>query len=515
MQNFGIPGRAPLGDGIVEAARGDLPRGMKVRNTFLQFEDEESWMVSGEGRPPRQYTDSILERSGAHLGNDWDQNIIATLQNHLGLGESSSSSAPGTVGGPRQFDFGAGASDAMEHRPLARLVTDEDNMLGYPSVAAGGEAKLSHPFLRGGHPFLSGAKPISPDADYLSMRPSDPNNLMQNLFRPEEHCDFEEEQAPVSLDTFDRTAAKVTESGGFADPFSRPDDLGEGDPEQGKVDPAVQAMREVAGAGGGLSGCTTVMIRHIPCKYSQRKLMREINSAGFLGRYDFFYLPMDPRSHANRGFAFLNFVVPDIAEDFYRMFHGSRLKHFNSDKVIAVMPADLQGFEQNAVHYAASRVLRRKRATNSKPLFFRPLPDNLTVDDSIEVLLDQPIYTPGPVSDSNRAGAAANDWQQQQQQQQPPFPSQLGNQGLRNAVAGHPGPGRAPDTTTPVRRTGPQSLEMNGFANGENESPAAGVQAPRSGQPIPKFCGFCGNPRIKDHMFCPYCGMKFQTDAQQ
>jgi len=139
----------------------------------------------------------------------------------------------------------------------------------------------------------------------------------------------------------------------------------------------MQAARKLAEMGGGLSGHTTVMIRHVACKYTQRKLMREINGAGFMGRFDFFYLPMDPRSHANRGFAFANFFSPEIAEEFYHLFHGQQLRHFNSEKVIAVTPADLQGFEANAAHYSYSRALKHKRAPKSRPLFFRPLPPDL------------------------------------------------------------------------------------------------------------------------------------------
>ena len=37
---------------------------------------------------------------------------------------------------------------------------------------------------------------------------------------------------------------------------------------------------------------TTIMIRHIPNKYSTLSLLEEINSY-FKGKYDFFYLPMD------------------------------------------------------------------------------------------------------------------------------------------------------------------------------------------------------------------------------
>merc|ERR1719181_2298934 len=107
--------------------------------------------------------------------------------------------------------------------------------------------------------------------------------------------------------------------------------------------------------GGGLSGCTTVMIRNVPFRYTQRKLMKEINSSGFLGCYDFFYLPMDPRSHANRGFAFVNFMSSELAEIFYNTFHGNFLRHYSSEQPLAVMKADVQGFEGNAEHYASNK----------------------------------------------------------------------------------------------------------------------------------------------------------------
>ena len=53
-------------------------------------------------------------------------------------------------------------------------------------------------------------------------------------------------------------------------------------------------------------GCTTLMLRNIPMDYSQALLLTEINRAGFAGSFDFFYVPINPKSQLNRGFAFVN-----------------------------------------------------------------------------------------------------------------------------------------------------------------------------------------------------------------
>eukprot|EP00913_Durusdinium_trenchii_P023822 g22372.t1 len=58
------------------------------------------------------------------------------------------------------------------------------------------------------------------------------------------------------------------------------------------------------------------MLKNVPAKYTQRKLMRELLGAGFQGKLDFIYLPMDPRSRNARGFAFCNFSTPAAADEF-------------------------------------------------------------------------------------------------------------------------------------------------------------------------------------------------------
>lgn len=114
---------------------------------------------------------------------------------------------------------------------------------------------------------------------------------------------------------------------------------------------------------------TTVMARNLPNKYNQQMLIDELNSAGFSGTYDFLYLPIDPETNANRGYAFINFINPSYAWMMRTTYEGRKMGKFNSDKVVSVVPAALQGFEANYSHYSTARVMRG--APQTRPLFLR------------------------------------------------------------------------------------------------------------------------------------------------
>merc|ERR1719188_855708 len=111
------------------------------------------------------------------------------------------------------------------------------------------------------------------------------------------------------------------------------------------------------------------MMRNLPNKYTQRMLLTEVNEAGFLGTFDFLYLPIDPETTANRGYCFINFVSPSSAWLFKIAYEGKAMNHFNSNKVVSVAPATLQGFEANYAHYSSARVNRGDPA--ARPLFLR------------------------------------------------------------------------------------------------------------------------------------------------
>lgn len=114
---------------------------------------------------------------------------------------------------------------------------------------------------------------------------------------------------------------------------------------------------------------TTVMARNLPNEYNQQMLIDELNSAGFSGTYDFLYLPIDPETNANRGYAFINFISPSYAWMMRTAYEGRKMGKFNSDKVVSVVPAALQGFEANYSHYSTARVMRG--APQTRPLFLR------------------------------------------------------------------------------------------------------------------------------------------------
>lgn len=126
-----------------------------------------------------------------------------------------------------------------------------------------------------------------------------------------------------------------------------------------------------------LSGQTTLMIKHIPAAYTQRKLLRELTNAGFQGLIDFIYIPMDNRSRSNRGFAFCNFADGPTAAKFHERFHGSRLQYSGDTPALEIAAAEIQGFEENAKHFLIEKAANKGRESYSRPMFLRSLPAHL------------------------------------------------------------------------------------------------------------------------------------------
>jgi len=102
---------------------------------------------------------------------------------------------------------------------------------------------------------------------------------------------------------------------------------------------------------------TTLMIRNIPNRYSQKEFIRELKSLGFGGTFDFLYIPLDLGTMANVGYAFVNFVDNLWAEKCMEVFQNYRFKHHRkAGKPAAVSIAHIQGLDGNLRHYEKSAV---------------------------------------------------------------------------------------------------------------------------------------------------------------
>jgi len=92
----------------------------------------------------------------------------------------------------------------------------------------------------------------------------------------------------------------------------------------------------------GIENRTTVMIRHIPNRYSYQNLQDEINLV-CQNKYDFLYLPLDSENNCNLGYAFINFINPLHIVNFYFAFKSRKWLCYNSLKECYLSFAKFQG----------------------------------------------------------------------------------------------------------------------------------------------------------------------------
>jgi len=138
------------------------------------------------------------------------------------------------------------------------------------------------------------------------------------------------------------------------------------------------------------SEVTTVMLKNIPNKYT-RNMLCQVFDEDFRGDYDFLYAPIDFKNGINMGYCFVNFRSPEASQRFTIRFHGRRLgedAQINSHKVCEVVPAHVQGIEDNVNKIRCSPVMKQLVAkpewqplvfgVNGDPRNFLDMPSHLT-----------------------------------------------------------------------------------------------------------------------------------------
>eukprot|EP00927_Polykrikos_kofoidii_P063066 TRINITY_DN57875_c0_g1_i1.p1 TRINITY_DN57875_c0_g1~~TRINITY_DN57875_c0_g1_i1.p1 ORF type:complete len:301 (-),score=43.53 TRINITY_DN57875_c0_g1_i1:21-923(-) len=113
-------------------------------------------------------------------------------------------------------------------------------------------------------------------------------------------------------------------------------------------------------------GVTTLMVRNLPENITQKDLVAELNDSGFLGAFDFCYMPSTFRTGRGKSYAFINFISDSVARSFALTWHLSR--HFgmtDGGSLLTIAVAEVQGIE-NMLHGKASN---RNRIRNPS---FRP-----------------------------------------------------------------------------------------------------------------------------------------------
>lgn len=120
---------------------------------------------------------------------------------------------------------------------------------------------------------------------------------------------------------------------------------------------------------GSLAETTTIMIRNIPNRFSQQALIEELNGLGLETRFDFVYIPIDIRTMANVGYAFVNFLQPEDAQNCLEVMQGHRFRRqgAKASRAQSACVANVQGLEANLEGYRKA-VLRNSKLKRRSPV---------------------------------------------------------------------------------------------------------------------------------------------------
>jgi hypothetical protein len=100
------------------------------------------------------------------------------------------------------------------------------------------------------------------------------------------------------------------------------------------------------------SSITALTINNLSISVTKTPLLNLMAFTGFAGKYDYVYVPCNQDSGTSRGHAFVNFQSNKDAEEFFKVWHGSRV----NGAVVTVAVSIVQGFETVASRWTSRRL---------------------------------------------------------------------------------------------------------------------------------------------------------------
>ncbi|CAD8048028.1 unnamed protein product [Paramecium primaurelia] len=86
---------------------------------------------------------------------------------------------------------------------------------------------------------------------------------------------------------------------------------------------------------------TTLMLKNIP-KYMRPGDLKNLLNKDFKSQFDFLYLPTDNNNEGNLGYAFVNFISPEIVLKFFKKYNNNKWS-INDKQICQLKYAKLQG----------------------------------------------------------------------------------------------------------------------------------------------------------------------------
>lgn len=117
---------------------------------------------------------------------------------------------------------------------------------------------------------------------------------------------------------------------------------------------------------------TTVMIKNLPQFFTRTRLRNFLDSQGFAAMYDFVYVPTAFRSGQCFGYAFVNLIATDIAEEVIRKLQGCQTAESEDAKALEVCYSHPnQGLTANINRYRNSPVMHEDVPDEHRPMLLK------------------------------------------------------------------------------------------------------------------------------------------------